>query len=164
MLRDNPFVLLCTIGEMQRISPETVRLHLLRIGDVLKAFHWVPHILTDDPKLIHIAMCQTMLVALRVQEHNQWHNSVTGEESRFYFEHVRGRLLISSLENAPDYPNRTIVTEKHMLTVFWNPDGFQVVTILAKEELFNATWFTDGHLVPLRDLCFRGEGDMIRGS
>jgi hypothetical protein len=49
-----------------------------------------------------------------------------------------------------------------MLTVFWNPDRFQVVTILPKWILFNRTWFIDGNLVPLRGLFFPGEGDLIK--
>jgi hypothetical protein len=77
ILRDNPFAPLHAIAEMLRISPETVWFHLLRTGFVLKALHWVPHILTDDMKLIRAEMCQTMLAALRVQEHNQWHDIVT---------------------------------------------------------------------------------------
>jgi hypothetical protein len=88
-----------------------------------------------------------MLAALRVQEHNQWYNLVTGVENWFYFEYVRDRQWISSLDNTPDYPNRIIATEKHMSTVFWNPDGFQVVTILPAEASFNAVWFIDGSLL-----------------
>jgi hypothetical protein len=65
-------------------------------------------------------------------------------------------LWISSLENAPDVPNRTIATGKDMVTVFWNPDGFHVVTILPKGASFNTAWFTDGNLVPLRDQFFPG--------
>jgi hypothetical protein len=72
---------LLLIAETLGLSPETVRLDLLRIGCVLKALYWVPHILMDDLKLIHVEMCQTMLAALRVQEHNQWHNIVTVDES-----------------------------------------------------------------------------------
>jgi hypothetical protein len=62
--RANPVAPLRAIADMQGITPETVRLHSLRIGDVLKALHWVPHILTDDLKLIRVKMCQTMLAAL----------------------------------------------------------------------------------------------------
>jgi hypothetical protein len=59
------------IAEMLRISAETFRLHLLRIGYVPKALHWVSHVLTDDLKLVRIEMCQAMLAALPVQQHNQ---------------------------------------------------------------------------------------------
>jgi hypothetical protein len=65
ILRDNPFASLRTIAEMLGICPETVRLHLLRIGYVLKALHWVPYILTEDLTFIDLKMCQTMLAALR---------------------------------------------------------------------------------------------------
>jgi hypothetical protein len=98
-------------------SLENVRLHLLRIGHVLKTLHWISHILRDNLKLICLEMCQKMLAALRVQEHNQSQNIVTGDESWFYFEYVRDRLWISSLGNTPDYPNRRIATETHLLTV-----------------------------------------------
>jgi hypothetical protein len=62
----------------------------------------------------------------------------TGDESVFDFEYVRDRLWISSLENVPNCPNRTMATEKQMLTVVWNPGGFQVVTILPTGASFNA--------------------------
>jgi hypothetical protein len=107
--------------EMLGISPETVQLHLLRIGYILKALHWVPHILTDNLKRIRFEMCQTMLSATRVQDHNQWNNTVTGDESWFYFEYLRDCLWISSFDNTPHYSNRIMATEKHILTVFWNP-------------------------------------------
>jgi hypothetical protein len=84
-------VSLRTVAEMLGISPESVRLHLLRIGHVVKALHWIPHILTDNLKHIRVEMCQAMLAALRVQEQNQWHDIVTGTESWFYFEYVRDR-------------------------------------------------------------------------
>jgi hypothetical protein len=90
----------------------------------MKALHWIPHILTDDLKLIRVEMCQTMLAALRVQEHDQWLNIVTGDENWFYFEYVRDLLWISSFDNTPDYPNSTSATEKPMLAAFWNPDKF----------------------------------------
>jgi transposase len=50
IIRDHPFPSLRMIAEMLGISPETVRLLLLRIGYVLKALHWIPHTLTEDLK------------------------------------------------------------------------------------------------------------------
>jgi hypothetical protein len=41
ILRENPFASLHTIAEILGIPPETLRLHLLRIGHVLKTLHWV---------------------------------------------------------------------------------------------------------------------------
>jgi hypothetical protein len=63
---------------MLGISPETVRLHLLRIGYTLTALHWVSHILMDDLKPIRVEMRQKMLAALQGQgaqpmaEHCDW--------------------------------------------------------------------------------------------
>jgi hypothetical protein len=90
------------------ISSETVLFHFSRIGDVLKALHWVTHILANDLKFIRLEMCQAMLAALRMQEHNQWHDIGTGDESSFSFECVRDRLWISCLDNTPDYKNRQL--------------------------------------------------------
>jgi hypothetical protein len=75
ILRDNPFALLRTIVEMLGMSPETDRLHLLRIGYVLKALHSVRHILMDNRKPLRVEERQTVMAALRVQEHNQWHTA-----------------------------------------------------------------------------------------
>jgi hypothetical protein len=63
-----------------------------------------------------------MLVLLRVQEHNQEHNIAAEAGSWFYYEYLRDHLWISIVENAPDNQNRTIATEKCVLTAFWNPD------------------------------------------
>jgi hypothetical protein len=97
-----------------------------------------------------------MLAALRVQEHNQWYNIISGDESWFYFAYVPDRLWISTIDNTPDYPNRT------MLTVFWNRDRFQVVTILPTGASFNGIWFINGNLMPSRDHFFLGGGNLIR--
>jgi hypothetical protein len=72
------------------------------------------------------------------------------------FEYPRDRLWASSPENTPDFSSRTILTKTHILTVFWNPDGFRVVTILSKGEVLNTVWFIDGSLIPLQDQFFPG--------
>jgi hypothetical protein len=43
-----------------------------------------------------------------------------------------------------------------MLTAFWNPDGFYVVTFLPRGASFNTAWFIDRNLVPLQDQFFAG--------
>jgi hypothetical protein len=111
----------------------------------------------DDLKFIRVEMCQKMLAALQVQGHDQWHNIVTGDESWFYFEYVRDRVWIFSFDNNTlDYPNRTIATQKHKLTVFWNPEGFQIVPTLPTGASFNAVWLIDGNFMPLRNHSFPG--------
>jgi hypothetical protein len=97
-----------------------------------------------------------MLTAFQIQERNQWHNVLTGDENWFCFECLRDRLWVSSPENARDFPGRTVASKKHMLTVSWNPDGFHVVMILPRGTSFNTTWFTDRNLVSLRDQFFPG--------
>jgi hypothetical protein len=80
------------IAKMLAVSPETVWLYFLRLGCVPKTLHWVPDILMDDLRVIRVEICQTMLAALRMQEHSQWPNILTGDENWFYFEYFRDRL------------------------------------------------------------------------
>jgi hypothetical protein len=56
---DEPSALLRIIAETLGISPETVRTHIdmARIGDVLKALRWIPHILTSELKRTRMTMC-----------------------------------------------------------------------------------------------------------
>jgi hypothetical protein len=56
----------------------------------------------------------------------------------------------------PDFPRRTVAIEKHILIVFWNPDGFHIVTILPRRAWFNTAWFIDGNFVSSRDQFFPG--------
>jgi hypothetical protein len=106
------------IAEMLHLSPKTIRGHLLRIGHLLKALFWISHTLIEDLKQVRVDMCSAMLTALQIQEHNQWHNVVTSNASWLYFEYLQDRVWISSTENSPDFPSRTVVTDKHMLIEF----------------------------------------------
>jgi hypothetical protein len=76
-----------------------------------------------------------MLTPLRIQEHNQSRNIVTGDEILFY------------VENSLDYPKWTIASQKFALPIFGNARGFQVVTILLKVASFNTVWFIDRNLL-----------------
>jgi hypothetical protein len=77
-----------TIAEMLGISAETVRRHWSRNCYVLNTVRWTSHNLTDHPKRVRVDTFSTLFDALRIQEHNQWHNIVTGDESWFYFEYL----------------------------------------------------------------------------
>jgi DNA-binding NarL/FixJ family response regulator len=52
ILQDEPNASLRTIAGRLAISPETIRTHLSRIGDTLKALRWISHALTSDLKQI----------------------------------------------------------------------------------------------------------------
>jgi hypothetical protein len=43
-----------------------------------------------------------------------------------------------------------------MLTVLWNPRGFDAVAMLPPRATFNASWFIDGNSVPLAEKFFPG--------
>jgi transposase len=149
ILRDKPNASLRTIPETVRISPETVRTHLSRIGYTLKALRWIPHALTSDLKYIRLMICLQLLPKPRAHAHNNWRELVTGDERWFYHEYVRDRIWTPSDENTAEVANRTIASPKNMLTVMWNPHGFHAVTILPPGPSCNAATFIDHNLVPL---------------
>jgi hypothetical protein len=49
-----------------------------------------------------------------------------------------------------------------MVTLFLNPAGFKVMTILPTQASFNAAWFIGGNFVSLQDYFFLGEGNLIK--
>jgi hypothetical protein len=100
---------------MLGISTETARLHSAPIDHVLRALPEVVQALSDDLGRVSVDMCSVILAGLQIREHDQWHDMVTGNESWFYLENVGDRLLVFSNENAPDYPNTTIATNKLLL-------------------------------------------------
>jgi hypothetical protein len=77
-----------------------------------------------------------MLPKLKAYAHNDWHNIVTGDESWFDYEYVREHIWTRMDDNAPEVANRTIASQKSMLIVVWNPDGFHVVAILPVRHSF----------------------------
>jgi hypothetical protein len=79
---------------------------------------------------------------------------MTGDESWFYHEYIRGRIWTAMDDNAPEVANRTIASQRSMSTILWNPDGFHVVTILPAGQSFTAPWFIDRNLQPLIDKFF----------
>jgi hypothetical protein len=80
---------------------------------------------------------------------------VTGDESWFDYEYVRKRIWTGMDDNAPEVANRTIASQKTMLTVLWNPDGFHVAMILPARHSFTAPWFIDQNLQPMIDKFFQ---------
>jgi hypothetical protein len=72
---------------------ESLTLVMLQSGlntlETLKNLHWLPHALTCELKQIRLSMCVQLLPKLRAHAHDNWRHLITGDESRFYSEHVR---------------------------------------------------------------------------
>jgi hypothetical protein len=87
---------------------------------------------------------------------NNWHGLITMDESWFRHEYIRDRIWTAWDETMAEMANRMIASSKGMLAGSWNPRGFDVVTILPPETLFNALWLVDDNLLPLLERFFAG--------
>jgi hypothetical protein len=104
-------------------------------------------------------MSMQWLPKLRAHAHNNWHRLVTGDGGWLHHEYIRDRIWTVQKENNPEMANRTIASRKSILTVWWNPRRFHVLTMLPPGASFNSSWFIDQDLVPLLDRFFPDEWD-----
>jgi hypothetical protein len=135
------------------ISLETARRHMSQIGDTLKALRWIPHALTCELKQIHLSMRSQSLPKLRPHAHANWRHLITGTTAGiitrvFEIDHGQ-RGMKTCLKSKQDH-----CIQQSILTVSWNPHRFHVVTVPHPRASFNASWFTEGYLVPLVDTFF----------
>jgi hypothetical protein len=101
-----------TIAETLLISPETVRMHILRIGSTRKTLRWIPHALTSELKGVRLTVRFQLFAKLRAHAHYVWRHPITGNESWFDSEYVRDRILTVRNENTPELENRTVASRK----------------------------------------------------
>jgi hypothetical protein len=66
---------------------------------------------------------------------------MAGDESWFYESMDHERIWISEAATAPTRTKQTISSRKRMLTVYWSPRGFAVVTILPKGTRSDTPYF-----------------------
>jgi hypothetical protein len=70
ILRDDPNDSLRTIADTLSTSPETVRIHMSRIGYILKSLRWIPQALTSELNQVRFDLCLQLLPKLRARAHN----------------------------------------------------------------------------------------------
>jgi hypothetical protein len=61
ILQDDPNASLRTIADTLLISPETLRIHILRIGHTLKLLRRIPHAPTSELKQVRFNLCFQLL-------------------------------------------------------------------------------------------------------
>jgi hypothetical protein len=69
---------------------------------------------------------------LRLAKHHAWKHIVTLDEAWFYFSNHFDRIWLPHDELPPSFPKQTIAGQKFMITIVWNPHGFQVIQSLPK--------------------------------
>jgi hypothetical protein len=77
ILQGDPNGSLRTISDTSSISPETIRIHILQIGDTLKSLRWITHALTSELNQVCFNLCLQLLPKLRAYAHDNWRHFVT---------------------------------------------------------------------------------------
>jgi hypothetical protein len=97
---------------------------------------------------------------LQHQKYRAWHNTVTLDESWFYFTTDRERIWLPEGTEALERERITVQSRKMMETIVWNPTGFFRIVALPKEMKFHADYYICHILDPLAEWR-RGQ---VRGS
>lgn len=153
VLGEYPFASLRQIEEMTGIPKSTVEFHLtqkLKFKNVL--LKWIPHRLNEGQKEERVSISKELLKILRSAKHRGWKYFVTGDESWFYFSYDHDRMWIQPGEKPETREKKMIGSQKAMLSVFWNPNGIQVINWLPEGSTFNAQYYIDEILCPLSEM------------
>jgi hypothetical protein len=107
----------------------------------VKHLRWVPHRVSPEQKSSRVQKPQELLAVLKSAKHNSWKNIITPDESYFYMHTDFGHMSLPKDEALEIRERHMISSEKLMVTIPWNSDGFPVIEVLPKEQKFNADYY-----------------------
>jgi transposase len=149
LLQDWPFHTTRTLADETKVSHETVRSYLEKMGLKYYVLRWIPHHLNSEQKKKRVDLCSQMLIVLKHHQRKNWVHLVTGDQSWFYFKYIPNGMWTASHSSVLDYEKPSIQTEKYMFTIFWNPHGFHVIEMLDADVSFNAHYMVNTILTKL---------------
>jgi hypothetical protein len=82
---------------------------------------------------------------LQYQKDRAWHAIITFDEFWFYFTTNHKRIWLPEGTEAPEREWITIQSKKMMVTIVWNPTGFDRIVALPKGMTFNADCYRTFH-------------------
>jgi hypothetical protein len=91
-------------------------------------------------------MSQDLLQVLPLAKHHAWKYIVTLDEAWSYFSNRFDRIWLLHDELPPSFPNQTIASQKLMIPVVWNPEGFHAMQSLPKEIKWTGRYSSDNIL------------------
>jgi histone-lysine N-methyltransferase SETMAR len=128
------------IGE----SHETVWRHLLKMGKRFLENVWVAHKLSESNKQSRVEICSRLLEML--SKNNFLNQMITVDEIWIYWENT-GTFNNKSWRGAADdpltSPCRTLTTNKHMATIFWDAKGLLLMDVLPRNQTINAAYYCE---------------------
>lgn len=141
-LNDYPFSSIREISTLTLIPKSSVyRILTEELNYKISNLRWIPHSLNSSQKVERVELCQSLLKTLNKAQHQNFKFFYTGDESWFYLSTDHDIQWIPRGEKPQTREKKTIQSKKHMLTVFWNPEGFLIIEILPEKQKFNGEYF-----------------------
>jgi hypothetical protein len=110
---------------------------------VVKHLHSVPHSLTAPQKAGRVTRSKQLIDELFSIKHQGWQFILTLDESWFYFATEHEHIWFHPEEQPPERLIHMTQDCKMMVTIAWNPLGFQLLDSLPKGRTFNVDCYRD---------------------
>lgn len=142
ILKDEPFSSVRSIAEELKENPSTIYRYLTSyIGLIFKYSRYVPHSLSDLQKLERVAQSLDLSKVIESCKHDSYRSILTGDQKWCILKYSSIGAWVLADENPPLFENNTIGTQKMMLTVIWNPNGFYVIDFCPRNTKYNSEYF-----------------------
>jgi hypothetical protein len=155
LLTAYPFHSAYSLADSIGISQQCVLNHLHdSLGLQNFQLRWIPHELTELLRDERVEFCQRMLPVLERRGKDNFHYLVTGDESWFFLEYQHSHQWCRTKDEVATRVSQKNSDGKYMLTVFWGPDGFQVINLMPSGRTFNTEYFLKNVMEPLVQKTF----------
>ena len=140
ILEEEPFSSVRSIASKLDLCRETVRIILKeKLGLQKFKCRWVPNILTQSHKDNRILCSRQMLGT--IDENGGVDGIITGDEAWFFFDNPSDGQWSKSPSEVRRNVNRTVKSQKVMVTIFWSVNGFHVIEVLPEGHTFDSEYF-----------------------
>jgi hypothetical protein len=142
-----PFHSVWTLARALKIPRSTVWDHLQKGPLVVKHLRCVPRTLDAAERRTRVTMSESLLKDLAQAQHQRWRHFLTCDASWLLHATDFERMWVPEGE-MPRSRRRVIVsTPKVMVSIFWSPIGFPVITALPSKTKFSSAYFCD-NIIP----------------
>ena len=121
----------------------------VRLGYKPYNFRWIPHVLNFSQKMARVNDSKALIEILKKAKRNGWHFILTGDESWFFYRTPGGIMWLPEGEQPPSKARIAQGEPKIMVTIFWNPDGLQLIDACDSNDTFNSQYFIEHVLEPI---------------
>jgi histone-lysine N-methyltransferase SETMAR len=136
-----PFHSVRTLARTLKLPRSTRWDHLNKGPFVVKHLRWIPHRLEDEAKRVRVTMAKGLLQNLQQARHQGWRYFLTDDESWFFDATDFERMWLPDRAIPQSRPQTIISTPKVIVSIFWSPIGFPVITTLPPRAKFSACYF-----------------------